>query len=103
MRAALLSLFLALGLLMTCVWFHRLHTVDSRLPLLLGICIFAIDYAILQYLGDAGESEMLRYLWIRLAIAMSVPLLILKGNLTGWGCLAPALIGSGLLLLLLKL
>lgn len=102
MDPVILSLFVATALLMACCWHHKVNATNSKVVILIGILIFVIDYVILQYLSKYTQNELLRILWVKLAIATLVPILILKGKLTGIACLSPLLIGVGLLFLLVR-
>lgn len=99
-KAVIFLLFLSAAILLTGMWYLRFHVKGSKLPILLGILIAILDYVAIQYLSNYTNGEMLRMLWVRLAVALLIPIAVLNGSLSGWSQVASVFIIIGLVILL---
>lgn len=102
-QTIVILLIIAISILLTGIWHMRLHEKESKFPILLGILIGVLEYVIIQYLTQYSKSEMLKMLWVRVAIAMLIPILVLGGPLNNWSRCGSALVISGVILLLINL
>jgi uncharacterized protein YqhQ len=104
MHIIVLALLVSLALLIGCQWYQRIHNHKGISVVSIAIIVGIIDYLIAQYISKYSKIGMLKLLWIRVALALSVPLMLLTSSKIGKGsCLAMALIGTGIFILMFNL
>ena len=99
-----IALLISLALLIGCQWYQKLNGHKGLEVMLIGAIIIVIDYLIMKHISSHSQIGMLKFMWVKVALVLLIPVILLTGKKLGKNaCVPVALIGCGLIMLLFQI
>lgn len=102
METIVVVVLILISLLAGCQLYSRLKGHKGISMVILTVLVFVLDYLVVKYSSGKNEPGILKFMWVRIALISMVPL-IMVGGCSMHSCLATALIGTGIIVMVMGL